>query len=184
LRVDVLDKVKNSIEAQLRSATKPNAEIVRIGDNGNIIINEKLLFEYNSFNIKYEAKPLLVTLAKALGNLLADAGVRDSIDAIVIQGHTDERGSASFNRDLSAKRANAVLDYLFETNKALEQEYGSYFASSAYSKFRPLDSAKTEAAYEQNRRIEMSVVLKDTNVRNVIDEYMRGVKPALPASPP
>jgi chemotaxis protein MotB len=184
LRVDVLDKVKKSIEAELRSTSKPNAEVVTIGDNGNIIINERLVFEYNSYTIKSDAKPLLDTLAKALGNLLADATVRENIDAVVIQGHTDERGSASFNRDLSAKRANAVLDYLFEANRTLEQEYGSYFASSAYSKFRPLNPAKTEAAYEQNRRIEMSVVLKDANVRNVIDDYMRSLNPALPAAPP
>jgi chemotaxis protein MotB len=106
--------------------------------------------------------------------VLADANVRENIDAITIQGHTDERGPASFNRDLSAKRANAVLDYLFETNRALENIYGSYFASSAYSEFRPINLAKTEAAYEQNRRIEISVVLKDAHVRKVIDEYMGG----------
>jgi chemotaxis protein MotB len=100
-----------------------------------------------------------------------------------VQGHTDERGSAAFNRDLSAKRASAVLNHLFEANKTLEDSYGSYFASSAYSKFRPLNPAKTEAAYEQNRRIEISVVPKDANVRKVIDEYMQGTGGALPPPP-
>jgi len=38
---------------------------------------------------------------------------------------------------------------------------GSYFAASAYSKFRPIDSAKTEDPYRQNRRIEISVVSKE-----------------------
>lgn len=182
LRVDVLNKVKQAIEAELRTVHKEGTDVVRIGDNGNVVINESLVFEFNSFAIKKEGKPLLDTLAKALGNVLSDANVRDNIDAVLVQGHTDERGSASFNRDLSAKRSNAVLNYLFEANKDLEQSYGSYFASSAYSKFRPINPSKTEAAYEQNRRIEISVVLKDANVRQVIDDYMQATPPA-PAQP-
>ena len=181
LRVEVLNKVKQSIEAELRPALAAGGNVVQIGENGNIVINESLVFEYNSFAIKKEGKPLLDTLARALGKVLADPDVRANIDAVLIQGHTDERGSASFNRDLSAKRANAVLDYLFDANKALEQSYGSYFAASAYSKFRPINAAKTEQAYAQNRRIEISLVLKDANVRKVIDDYMQNVeKPAPP----
>ena len=183
LRVEVLNKVKQSIEAELRPALAAGGDLVLIGENGNIVINESLVFEYNSYAIKKEGKPLLDTLARALGKVLADPDVRSNIDAVLIQGHTDERGSASFNRDLSAKRANAVLDYLFDVNKALEQSYGNYFAASAYSKFRPINAAKTEQAYAQNRRIEISLVLKDANVRKVIDEYMQSVPQPTPPSP-
>jgi hypothetical protein len=74
---------------------------------------------------------------------------------------------------------------MFETNPRLEQSYGSFFAASAYSKFRPLNPANTEEAYEQNRRIELSLVLKDANVRRVIDEYTASVAPeGTPAAPP
>jgi chemotaxis protein MotB len=103
LRVEVLNKVKQSIEAELRPAIAAGGNVVLIGENGNIVINESLVFEYNSFAIKKEGKPLLDTLARALGKVLADPDVRANIDAVLIQGHTDERGSASFNRDLSAR---------------------------------------------------------------------------------
>lgn len=179
LRVEVLDRVKRSIEAELGTRSPRETPLVSIGDNGNIVIHESLVFEYNSHAVKEEGKPLLDSLARGLGNLLADAGLRENIDAIVIQGHTDERGSAAFNRDLSSRRANAVLNYLFEANKLLEEMYGSYFAASAFSEFRPLNPEKTEEAFQQNRRIELSVVLKDAGVRNVIDEYMQSVAPAL-----
>jgi chemotaxis protein MotB len=182
LRVGVLNKLKQAIEAQLGPRASNGAELVTIADNGNIVISEKLVFEYNSYAIKSEGKPLLDSLAKALGNVLADPEVRANIDTIVIQGHTDERGSASLNWDLSAKRATAVLDYLFEANKGLADSYGSYFAASAYSKFRPLTTEKTEQAYQQNRRIEISVIPKDDNVRRVIDAYTQGGNP--PGSPP
>src|SRR5664279_1172791 len=136
LRISVLEKLKTAIEAQLGRSGEESGKIVTIGDNGDIAVNESLVFEYNSHGIKKQAKPFLDSLAKALGNLLADPEVRENIDTIAIQGHTDDRGSATFNWDLSAKRATAVLDYLFQTNKTLAESYGSFFAASAYSKFR------------------------------------------------
>jgi chemotaxis protein MotB len=186
LRVAVLTKLKAAIEAELGAGDPAGKALVAIGDNGDIVINEGLVFEYNSYAIKKEAKPLLDTLARALGNVLADEGVRANVDAVVIQGHTDERGSASLNWDLSAKRATAVLDYLFEANPMLAQSYGSYFAASAFSKFRPVNQAKTEAAYQQNRRIEIAVIPKDDNVRKVIDDYAQGgaAAPAPAPAPP
>jgi hypothetical protein len=75
-------------------------------------------------------------------------------------------------------------------NHALADSYGSYFAAAAYSKFRPLNPAKTEAAYEQNRRIEISIVPKDANVSRVIDAYVQAIgasiggKPGQPAARP
>ena len=177
LRVSVLDKLKRAIETQLGRPSPGSGPLVTIGNNGDIAVNESLVFEYNSYAIKKQAKPFLDSLARALGNLLADAEVRENIDAIVIQGHTDERGSASFNWDLSARRATAVLDYLFQSNKTLADTYGSYFAASAFSKFRPINPAKDEAAYQQNRRIEISVVPKDANVRRVIEDYMQSTSP-------
>jgi chemotaxis protein MotB len=185
LRVDVLNKVKSSIEAVL-GGSQAAESLVRIGDNGNIVINEGLVFEFNSFAIKPGGTHLLDTLARALQGVLGDPNVSEYVDAIVVQGHTDDRGSGSFNRDLSAKRANAVLDYLFQANPVLETTYGKYFASSAYSEFRPLDPGTNEAAYERNRRIEISVILKDATIPRLIEQYMQSVQaaPAAPAAAP
>jgi chemotaxis protein MotB len=177
LRVDVVNKVKSSIETELSEKSSSGEPLVLVADNGNIIINESLVFEYNSYKIKREGKPLLKTLSKAFASLLAEPELRENIDVIVIQGHTDERGSTSYNRGLSAKRANSVLDYMFDNNATLERLYGRFFAASAYSEFRPINREKNETAYEQNRRIEISVVLKDANVKNVIDEYMNNINP-------
>jgi chemotaxis protein MotB len=182
LRVSVLNKLKAAIEAQL--GRTGGGEVATIGDNGDIAVNESLVFEYNSYAIKKQAKPVLDSLARALGNLLADEEVRANIDTILIQGHTDERGSASFNWELSAKRATAVLDYLFQSNKILADTYGNFFAASAYSKFRPVNPEKSEAAYQQNRRIEISVVPKDTQLRKVVDEYIQAPAPAAPPPAP
>lgn len=173
LRVSVLSKLKSALEAELGTTSDAGAPLVSIGDNGNVVLNEALLFEVDSYAIKNQAKPLLDTLARALGRLLSDPDVRDNVDTILIQGHTDKRGSVALNWDLSAKRATAVLDYLFHANSSLADDYGRYFAAAAYSKFRPMDPSDTEAAYQQNRRIEISFIPKDENVRRVIDEYLQ-----------
>jgi chemotaxis protein MotB len=183
LRVSVLSKLKAAIEAELGTSGEAGTALATIGDNGNVVINESLVFEYNSYAIKSDGKPLLDTLARALARVLSDSDVRDNIDTILIQGHTDRRGSAALNWDLSAKRATAVLDYLFRANKTLADEYGGYFAAAAYSKFRPIDPRDTEAAYQQNRRIEISVIPKDESVRKVIDEYLSGQGQSV-SSPP
>jgi chemotaxis protein MotB len=180
LRLDVLQKLKQALESELGPSNPSGAALVTIGDNGNVVLNESLVFESNSYAIKADARPLLNALAKALGHLLGDDAVRENVDTIVIQGHTDERGSAAFNWDLSAKRATAVLDYLFQANRTLADSYGRYFAASAYSKFRPLGADTTPAAYQRNRRIEISVVPKDSNVRKVIDEYTQRTGAAAP----
>lgn len=171
LRVDVLQKVKQSIDAQLH--TSSGSLPARVADNGNITIDESLVFESDQYSIRPTGKSFLNALAKALSNVLADPNVRQNIDVVLIQGHTDERGTIEYNRELSAKRANAVLNYMFRAEPSLARDYGSYFASSAYSEFRPINMGKSEAAYSQNRRIEISVVLKDAGIRSVIDDYMR-----------
>ncbi len=173
LRLDVLKKVKTSIEDELGPINQEGQDLVSIADNGNIVINEGLVFEYNSYAIKEEGKELLKNLSEAFEMTLDDLDIRKNIDAISIQGHTDDVGSSEYNRDLSAKRASAVVNYLMSSNTTLENKYGSYFVASAYSEFRPVVNGTSKEARKQNRRIEISLILKDSNVQNVIEEYMQ-----------
>ncbi len=173
LRLELLKSVKESIEKSLGTTTAEGEELVTIADNGNIVINESLVFEFDSYRIKPEGKVLLDKLADAFESVLGDDEVRASIDAISIQGHTDERGTAEYNRELSSKRAYSVVNYMLDVNSSLETKYGDYFAASAYSEFRPLSTGTTEEDYSMNRRIEIAVILKDSNIQNIIDEYLK-----------
>ncbi|MBI9011125.1 MAG: OmpA family protein [Clostridiales bacterium] len=173
LRVDVLEKVKDSIEEELGETNASGEALVSIGDNGNIIINESLVFDTDSSSVKESGKQLLDNLAIAFENVLSDPSIRENIDAISIQGHTDERASQEYNRELSARRAYSVVNYLMKSNPDLADDFGSYFAASAYSEFRPLDLGTSDAAYAKNRRIEISVILKDSHVQNVINTYLQ-----------
>jgi chemotaxis protein MotB len=122
LRLDVLQKVKASLESQLQAERGQKAPAVSIAENGNIVIDESLLFETDSYKIRKDGKRFLTSLANAFASVLQDPQVRENIDSVLVQGHTDERGTVAYNRDLSAKRANAVLDHMFERPAPLRSE--------------------------------------------------------------
>ncbi len=172
LRLDVLTAVKDSIEDVLGETNQAGDALVSISDNGNIVINESLLFDRYSYTIKSEGRSLLDQLAEAFETVLANPEIRESIDAINIQGHTDDRGTGNSNRELGSRRATSVVNYLMSSNPSLENIYADYFLASSYSEFRPDVSGTTEAAYAQNRRIEISIILRNEHIQDVINEYL------------
>lgn len=172
LRLDVLKKVKESIENELGKTNDKGQSIVTIGNNANIIINESLVFDYDSYTIKNEGKKLLDQFAKAFEKVLDDKSVRDYIDSINIEGYTDDVGDTFYNRELSTKRSTAVVNYLMKSNPTLESKYGDYFAAVGYSEFRRISYGISEADRQKNRRIEISIAIKDSNIQKMIDEYL------------
>jgi chemotaxis protein MotB len=179
LRVETLNQVKKSIEDKVGTHSASGDELVTIGDNANIVINETLVFDYGSAEVKEEAKQLLAQFALAFEELLDDAETREYIDMINIEGHTDSRGSAGFNRSLSSERAVAVVNYMMDSNPRLEEKYARYFGVTGFSKFRPIVGGEDEDSMQLNRRIEISVIIKDSNISKVIDNYLQEV-----ANPP
>lgn len=179
LRLDILKKVKESVEKELGRYNEKGQELVSIGDNANIIINENLVFAYNSYKLKPEAKELLTQLSKAFERVLEKPEMRDNIDAISIEGHADSLGNADYNRELSARRATEVVNFMFSTNPNLEIKYGKYFAANGFSEFRPISTGSDEKSRASNRRIEISIIVKDSNIQKVIDKYLDETKEIL-----
>jgi len=172
LRISILEKVSKSIEDAIGKYTDSGEERVSIGPNTNIVINETLLFDYASAVVKDDAKQLLDQLAIAFERMLDDPETRLYIDYINIEGHTDSTGGSGYNRGLSAERAVSVVNYMMESNPNLEEKYASYFGIGGFSKFRPLELGEDTESMAKNRRIEISVVVKDENIRNMIEDYL------------
>ncbi|MBN1337333.1 MAG: OmpA family protein [Deltaproteobacteria bacterium] len=72
---------------------------------------------------------------------------------IRIEGHTDSRGSAAYNLDLSKRRAAAVRTYLVGKGVAPER-----LESEGYGESKPLVKGENEAAWSKNRRVDFFVV--------------------------
>jgi len=68
----------------------------------------------------------------------------------VIEGHTDNVGSATSNKKLSQLRADAVRNYLI-SNQGID---GSRISAKGFGDTRPIDSNKKEEGRRNNRRVE------------------------------
>lgn len=176
IRLSILERVKEAIEDEMNaSGIDSDGGQVLIGDNGNIILNNTLLFDSNSSVIGGDGEVLLSELATVFEKILDDREIRNYIDAIQIEGHTDSVNTSEYNRNLSAERAISVVNHIFETNPGLERKYGPYFVASAFSEYRPLVPGETAYAKSKNRRIEISIILKDSNIQEIIDDYLQNI---------
>ena len=69
---------------------------------------------------------------------------------VLIEGHTDSRGSDQYNQGLSERRANAVRDELVNEHNISAGRIDTI----GYGEGRPVDTNDTDAARANNRRIE------------------------------
>jgi outer membrane protein OmpA-like peptidoglycan-associated protein len=77
---------------------------------------------------------------------------------IEIGGHTDSRGSAPYNQNLSDQRANSVLTYMKTNFPALKAEQ---FTAKGYGESKPIAPNNTDLGMAKNRRVEFVVLNKD-----------------------
>lgn len=100
-------------------------------------------FDFDRATLRPESRAALDEIAKVLG---AQPGLR-----LKVVGHTDNRGSAGYNQDLSQRRAIAVAT-------ALVREYGiapSRLASEGAGMTRPVAPNDTDDQRALNRRVEL-----------------------------
>jgi len=94
---------------------------------------------------------------KKLEDLASDIKTNETIDNIVIEGHTDTIGSSSYNLNLGLKRADAVRDFLVfqgvEENKLDIISYGEQ---------RPI--IDTNSRERSNRRVNITVPRIDSRL--------------------
>jgi OOP family OmpA-OmpF porin len=72
---------------------------------------------------------------------------------IAVHGHTDSRGSAAYNKDLSLRRARAVVKYLMDKGVSPSRLEAEGFGPS-----KPIASNDTDAGRATNRRVEFKIL--------------------------
>ncbi len=167
LRVSILEQIRDRIAEVMGDASK-----VSIGENGNIILSDSVLFDSGSALIKSESVPLLNQLIEVFAQFLADSENAQYVESIVISGHTDSDGNADDNRILSTSRANSVLNYLLLQQQGKLSPYSRMFCAAGYGEDRPVQTNATPEGKAANRRIEISMILKDETVMDIINDYL------------
>ncbi len=113
------------------------------------IVLENIYYDLDEFFIRNDAKPTL--------NELADILVQNPTIKIELGSHTDCRGNARYNQDLSQKRAQAAVDYLIDTGVDPSRLNAKGYGKSAYA-IDCVCSRCTEEEHQANRRTTFKIV--------------------------
>lgn len=126
-------------------AKKNGCPLVRVTEQ-RIEILERIEFERGKATLKPESEPVLSAVATALTQ-------NPQIVRLSVEGHTDSRGSAGMNRELSRERAVAVVDWLIGHGVAAKRLVGVGFGPD-----HPIDTNTTDEGRQNNRRVEFRVI--------------------------
>lgn len=108
---------------------------------------KNIYFDFDKTTLKPES---FVELDKVVEFLKQNSSVE-----IEISGHTDDRGSDSYNLNLSQGRSEAVVDYV------ISQGIESYrLTARGYGESRPIDTNDSDEGRANNRRVEFTVLKK------------------------
>ncbi len=114
-----------------------------LNDPKGILAKRSVYFDYDSFIVKDEFKPVVEAHAKYLAT---NKGRK-----IVIQGNTDERGGREYNLALGQKRAEAVRKSL-----TLLGVSDAQMEAVSFGKEKPKATGSDEAAWAENRRADLA----------------------------
>lgn len=111
-------------------------------DPSNILSKRGVYFDFDSFVIKDDYKPLVSAHSKYLND--------HKSTHITVQGNADERGSSEYNLALGQKRADAVRKMM-----ALYGVPEAQVETISFGKEKPRNSGHDEAAWAENRRADI-----------------------------
>lgn len=126
----------------------PIAVESRFPEGWESFVNEDIYFNKNSAVLLPEAKEVL---SRKAAWLYAHPDIR-----IVIQGHSDEKGSAEFNLALADHRAGNVKSYLLGQGIATER-----LVVVSYGSESPATVGRGESDSAKNRRVHFSIDVID-----------------------
>jgi OmpA-OmpF porin, OOP family len=107
-----------------------------------IEIKDKIFFDSDRASILPRSNRLLDQVARIIIE-------HPELEKVWIEGHTDERGSQEYNRELSQKRAEAVRDYIISRGVP-----GNRLVAQGYGREYPVASNDTVEGRAANRRVE------------------------------
>ncbi|MFV2055729.1 MAG: OmpA family protein [Thiohalomonadales bacterium] len=110
-------------------------------------LNVSIKFQFDSTKVIKSSKPNIDVLAKAL---MADPLRKKSVTII---GHTDARGSGSYNQELSKQRAETIASMLYKRYPGLKGR----IKIEGKGEVQPLYQGNTDWEYQMNRRIEIQL---------------------------
>ena len=121
------------------STNASGSGIAALTDPRSILSKREVFFDFDSYSIRSEFKPLIEAHARFL--------VQNPQMKMLIQGNTDDRGSREYNLALGQKRADAIKQALLLLGAREGQ-----VESVSLGKEKPRCNDGSEECFAQNRR--------------------------------
>ncbi len=115
-------------------------------ESEKLSLKDAINFETGKDTILPRSDRILDTIAQILKSA-------EDIPRVRVEGHTDNIGSAAYNRDLSQRRAQAVVNALIARGIAAEK-----LLPVGYGFDRPVASNGTAKGRALNRRVEFTIL--------------------------
>lgn len=157
--IELKQKEKKAKEAEIAATEIKKKEKVEqilkqekdvIRDKGRLIIKtDPIYFDYNMWYIRKESK---VVLGRVVELMKKYPGM-----AVEIGSHTDSRGNAKFNEDLSQKRANSTREFVIQSGIDSKRVTAKGYGESVPIIKCKTDDACNEEEHELNRRSEFVI---------------------------
>lgn len=144
---------------------------------GDILLDSQLMFETGQSEISVAGKQQLQTLIPVYLSVLLRPEYKEHVAEIIIEGHTDSKGSYLFNLQLSQGRAFNVATFCLampeltqEQRDLLEKIMTAKGRSFADRIFHPDGSENMQAS----RRVEIKFRMKDAEMIQRVNEILKG----------
>lgn len=128
-----------------KQTTTPSTSSVPNAVKGEVLVLDKVLFQFNSATLESTSSAQLDKLVSYLQ--------RNPTMKILIKGHTSTEGSEEYNQKLSENRSKSVVDYLISKNIGKER-----LTFKGFGKSQPINPNGTEESRQQNRRVEFEII--------------------------
>ena len=144
---------------------------------GAITVEDTILFASNSNELRTEGKEFFREFMPVYLNVLLQPEFREYIAEIIIEGHTDQKGSYLYNLELSQQRAWSVAEYFFDEKSAFLDEdvmetLQSLITVNGCSYKNPVYKQDGSVDADKSRRVEIKFRLKDQEMIQEMDEIL------------
>lgn len=175
-QLDDLLGVRTAIIQDLSRALSQAAVAAKVdATTGDIILDSQLMFESGRDMISPSGQAQLQRIIPVYLSVLMRPEYRDFLAEIIIEGHTDSKGSYMFNLELSQDRALAVAKFALEIpslNAEQRQLLTKILTSKGRSFSNPILNADGSENMDASRRVEIKFRLKDTEMIQRMNEIL------------
>lgn len=181
-------KQRRKILVELRDGLRarfPNIKVTISRQDDALRFQGEGLFESNSSDLRPRQKLIVRAMGILLDKILAcyTLGERASrqpecdsgnalIEAVQIEGHTDDVNTHKYNLNLSTRRANETLRVIMGEDYRILAHRNRYdqpvMSVSGYGEMRPIADNETDLGKASNRRIDLRIIMDfPTTVKEV-----------------